>query len=326
MIKTKNPFNSKLYFTFFSVVLLFSNLSFAQDWKWSGFEIIGNHKIAKEEILSQIPIKVGDVYKEDLNLWQQWCGKLKSQFKFHYSQCSSVRYINFQAYFVVEIVEDGYEYRNQFRPYPQKSIPFASQEILDLYERLYKRLWELFSKGVGVKESTDKGFLDFDDIEMHEIVEKLIKLTPAYRDNLLEVLEKDRNINKREKAANLLNWTINDLADSIISASRLLDDPSGLVRNNISRFTLHFVDKVKSQSERKGLIDKLLLQLDRPSHGDRNKAIYNLLYIGQRFPSDLRYIKDKGNLLIKYIAETSILENVRDPAVDLLKMLNDIGQ
>ncbi len=309
------------------VIVLFlgftPTLSFAQDWKWTGFEVIGNRTVTKADILSLLPVKVGDVYKEDPSSWKKWCSDIKKQFKFHYTECSAVRYLNFEAYVVIEIVEVGYEYRSKFRADPTGDITLASSEVLDLYERLYKRLWELFNQGIAAQETTDKGYLDYSDKQMHNIVEQLVKVTPKYRDNLLEVLEKDKDINKREKAANLLNWTVNSLDDSIVRANRLLDDPSGLVRNNISRFTLHFVDKVQTEKYRHGLIDQLLLQLDRPSHGDRNKAIYNLLSLAHTFPSDRPYIKTNGLSVIEYTSQTSVLSNVRDPATELLKLLND---
>lgn len=305
------------------LIIFISATSFAQEWKWVGFEVIGNHKASKADIVAQIPIKVGDKYKEDPASWQKWCADLKTKFKFHFTHCSTVRYVNFDAYFVVEIVEAGYEYRNQFRAEPLADIPFASPEILDLYEQLYKRLWDLFNQGKAVNETTDKGYLDYADAEMHTVVEKLAQLVPKYRNNLLEVLEKDKDINKREKAANLLNWTVNDLAETVVKANRLLDDPSGLVRNNISRFTSHFIDKVQSEQDRQSLIDHLFVQLDRPSHGDRNKAIYNLLFIAQKFPGDRPYIKEKGAALITSISQFSVLDNVRDPAIEVTKLLSD---
>jgi hypothetical protein len=112
-----------------------------------------------------------------------------------------------------------------------------------------------------------------------------------------------------------------DMQNTVVKANRLLDDPSGLVRNNISRFTSHFVEQVRSQEDRRGIIDRLLLQLDRPSHGDRNKAIYNLLAIAKIFAVDRPYIKKHGFQIIESISKSSVLDNVRDPALELLKLI-----
>lgn len=292
-------------------------------WTWKGFEIIGNEKASRSDILSFIPVKVGEPYAETPDQWHQWCDDLKNGLGFYQTECSAVRYANFDAYFVVEVVERGQEYRTQFRSTPTGDIPFASAEVLDLYERLYKRLWDLFNQGQPAQETTDKGFLDYSDKEMHEIVLQLTQAVPTYRGNLLKVLAEDRDINKREKAANLLNWSITNLDQSVVEANRLLDDPSSLVRNNISRFTLHFIGKVKNKSQRKQIIKNLLVQLDRPSHGDRNKAIYNLLFIAQKFPEDVAFMKKTGLKLIRKIADTSVLDNVRDPAQSLIKMMGE---
>ena len=304
------------------VVLFVSITSLAQDWKWTGFEVVGNHKVTKSEILSHIPVKIGDIYEEDPVLWKKWCVDLKDHFKFYFTDCSSVRYINFQAFFVVEVIELGQEYRNQYRLEPTRDLQLASPEILKLYDQLYSRMMMLFNQGINIIESYDKGYLDYSDQEMHKVAEQLAKTVPRYRLNLLDVLENDKSVNQREKAANLLNWSVNELANSVMYANRLLDDPSDLVRNNISRFTLHFIDKVNNQKNREEMIDRLLLQLNRPSHADRNKAIYNLLFIAQIHPTDREYIKLKGEYLIKYIANTSLLDNVRDPAIQLLKLVN----
>ena len=43
-------------------------------WKWQGFEVFGNHKIAKAEIQELIPIHAGDIYQEAPDAWKQWCG------------------------------------------------------------------------------------------------------------------------------------------------------------------------------------------------------------------------------------------------------------
>lgn len=306
---------------YFLMTLFFSFQSAAQNWRWAGFEVIGNNTITTAELISRIPITVGEVYKEEPSSWRTWCEDLKNHFKFHYAHCSMVRYINFQAYFVIDVVEEGYEYRNQFRPEPMGDVELASPEILDLYDRLYARLWELFGQGTGSQESANKGYLDYGDSAMHEIVEQLIKLVPSYRENLLEVLEMDKDLNKREKAANLLNWTMTDLPDSILRASRLLDDPSDIVRNNISRFTMHFINWLPSPKDREVVIDRLLVQLDRPSHADRNKSIYNLLALAHAIPGDREYIRSKGISLIESIAKSSVLENVRDPAIELLAII-----
>jgi hypothetical protein len=290
-------------------------------WKWKGFEVFGNHRVAKGDIQALIPIHEGDPYQEHADLWKQWCTEIKDKFRYASTNCSSLRYANFEAYFIIDVVEPGSEYRDQFRAIPQKTIPLANPKILTVYEKLYQRMWELFNKGTPPKEAADQGYLDFSDPEMHGYVQQLVQTVPAFRENLLEVLANDQDLNKREKAANLLNWSVENLAGSIVRSNQLLDDPSSLVRNNISRFTLHFTDKLQSPMERRQVIDNLLIQLNRPSFADRNKSIYNLVMIAQKFKSDRPYIRTKGKSLIQYISEASVLPNVKDPATELLQLI-----
>lgn len=312
------------YFVLICLVPLTVHFAQGEDWRWAGYEVIGSHSVHRDKILQNVPVKVGSNYKEDPSAWDKWCANLRVQFNFHATRCSSVRYLNFQAYLVVEIVEVGNEQRMVFRRAPIGDIAFASETAVELHDRLYKRIRDLFDLGIGIQESGDKGYLDYNDPQMREMVLELIQHTPPIRNNLLEILSNDRDTNKRAKAANLLNWTISNLSETIVKVTGLLDDPEVLVRNNISRFALQFVHRLADRNERHGVIDRLLIQLDRPSHADRNKAIYNLIEIVKVFPEDRSYVNAKGRELIRYIAGTSVLENVRDPAQEILEKLDQV--
>jgi len=250
-----------------------------------------------------------------------WCAEIKKRFYFNHTHCSSVRYANFDAYFVVEVVEKGDEHRIHFRTNPTQVIAFESHEIVLLFQKLEKRQWELFEQGNPPTETSDQGYLDYSDPQMHQHVVDLIKLVPSHRDNLLQILAKDKDVTNRANAAHMLNWTVHDLEVTVSQSAALLDDPNSLVRNNISRFTLHFIEKIQSPQKREALVDQFLIQLDRPSHGDRNQAVYNLYILAQKFQQSRNYIKQSGLTLIKSIAENSVLSNVRDPAQALLQLI-----
>src|SRR6185436_8290746 len=95
--------------------------------------------------------------------------------------------------------------------------------------------------------------------------------------------------NPRRRAATLLNWA-GDLDHTLRETLTLLDDPDEGVRNNLSRFMMHFSGQVKSRRLRHRMIDAFTRQLDFPGHGDRNKGLYNLLAIAQARPEDRSYI------------------------------------
>lgn len=168
-----------------------------------------------------------------------------------------------------------------------------------------------------------EGYLDYSDPEMHRLVLDLVKTVPPYRGNIIRVLEKDRHPEKRMSAADLLNWAGKG-SQSVLLTHRLLDDPHSGVRNQLSRFMTHFVGKLQTEHELRHVIDSLLLQLDRPSHGDRNKALYNLLEILSSKPGMRSYVKKNGLSLIQYVADNSVLSNVSGAAKDLVSKLGGI--
>lgn len=289
--------------------------------KWVGYEIIGNHHATRADIIKSFPLIMGGKYEENREGWATTCRQLQEKFVWEYAHCGALTYLNGDTYMVVDAVEADQAYRSQFRKIPATSIPLVNAEVKSEFDSLYKKLWQLFAQGKMAIETASAGYLDYSDPEMHETVLKLAKSVPPFRENILEVLAHDQDDQKRADAANLLNWTLNDLEETVYRASKLLDDPSDGVRNNISRFTMHFVDRVKTPKYRHDVINQMLVQLDRPSHGDRNKALFNLLSIVQKFPEDMSYIKTKGLPLIQYIAATSVVSNVQGIAVQLLELL-----
>ena len=304
------------------VFFLFTGISFAElsKWKWFGIEIFGNKIFSRSEVLSFVPLEIGTNYIENSFLWNKWCDEIKTNFNFIYARCSAVRYSDLKAYFVIDVVENGDESRLSFRKNPEKTVPLVNNEILQTYDKLRKRMWYLFEQGIPAIEDSSEGYLDYSDNEMSDNVKSLIKLVPPFRENLLEVIKFDKDSKKRAKAATLLNWAF-DTETSIASVYKYLNDPSLLVRNNISRFMLHYYDKISVRDVRKGVIKMLAKQLFWPSHGDRNKAIMGLLEIALKKPQDRQYIKQMASKGIRLLASDSILSNVKDPALQLQKLL-----
>lgn len=302
-------------------ILLTSTCYAEGDWKWAGFEILGNKTVSKHEIQKIIPLKIGTTYQLDQEKWKEWCQSLVQKFSFHNAYCSAVKYISFESYFMVNVVEQGDEERDKYREPPSGDIKLADEKVLDTYEKLQSRLWELFNDGIGVQEDSSQGYLDYGDSQMSTLVAKLVKLVPPYADNLIEVLKNDQSDLKRAKAATLLNWA-RQTKHHVSIVHTLLDDPAMLVRNNISRFMLHYLGSLEDREVRKLVIKSLAKQMRRPSHADRNKSLYGLVEIAENFVDDRPYIKDYAFSEIKYLAENSIVENVQGPAKKLVKYLD----
>ena len=78
------------------------------------------------------------------------------------------------------------------------------------------------------------------------------------------------------------------------------------------------LDHIESDQTRRAIIDAIVPQLSWPSHADRNKALYALINISKDDRETREYILENARNQIQYIAENSILFNVRDPARELL--------
>jgi len=291
-------------------------------WHWKDFEILGNRKTARERIVKKLPLTLGTAYVEDLPGWQKLCAGLVRDFNWAHAECSAVRFADGRAYFVVDVIEKGEEARNHFRKPPTETVTIASAEIRALYKKIMDRLWSLFGQGKPPMEKVTEDYLDYEDADMHAAVLELRKKVPAHRKSILRGLALDKDVTDRMMAADLLNWA-GDNSETILSTYRYLDDPNGGVRNQLTRFMTHYVEKLNDGPRLHGLIDALAIQLDRPSHGDRNKALYALVPIAKRHPSLASYLKEKVGKTAKDIAERSRLENIVDPARELLKIIGD---
>lgn len=299
-------------------------------WNWYGYEIHGNHQIDTKRLLRLLPKRrFGRRIDEDTKDLVESAGEtIRGKFKLPFVGGTLFRFIGyndktFRAIGVIDIVEKGDEHRCSYRTINGRNIVLANDEILEIHTWLYERIGVLFNKGNPPYETSNHDFLDyFNDPECHQLCLQLSKLVPAYRSNILEVVEYHHNEETRALAANLLCWTRFDIEETIAVTHRLLDDPSAAVRNNISRFMIPYVGRIYGAYIKHPLIKSLLVQLDRPSHWDRNKAIYCLLGIAQRSGFlDRQYIKERGSKLFERLAATSLMPNVRDPALMLLALL-----
>jgi hypothetical protein len=286
-------------------------------WKWTNFELMGHHSVSREKITKHIPLKIGTDYQTDRESWKKWSADLEKQFDFHSVKISAVRFVGGKAYLVVNVIERGNERVLEFRPTPTGSVELPA-DVLETYRKMSTYSQSLFEKGTPPHEKSDDGFLDYEEAEMSQMATELFQIVPQHRLLLLKALDEESELRIRATAATLLNWA-GDVEKSMVASLPYLDDPSSGVRNNLTRFMLHYFDRVESAESRRQIIDAIIPQLSRPSHGDRNKAIYALSMLAEKDDDSLDYIMSKAGKQIRYIADNSILFNVRDPAKELLK-------
>jgi len=288
----------------------------APQWRWADFEVLGYRTVTRAVILDPPPVELGTPIPEEERPWEPWCEELEERLDLHRARCSPVYFAGGDGYLVIDVIEKGDEERDHFRPEPEGEVEIPA-EVRRRFDALEARQMELFRTGTPPRESAEGGFLDYDEPRMHELVTELRELVPPLRERLLEAVATDADAEDRAAAARLLNWA-GDVTDSIARVHRHLDDPSVLVRNNISRFTLHHVHRVESPEVRRSLVEVLCRQVARPSHADRNKALYSLLHLSQTFPGELPAIRAGCGEPIATLAERSVLGNVRDPAAELV--------
>ena len=299
-------------------------------WSWAGLEILGSRRVPRSEIERLIPIPLGEAYHQgDAPFWTEACAQVKVRFDFASVDCGDRPLRVFagrKAYLIVDIVEKGDEERMRFREAPSGSVAFGSERMLEIAAELSSITLKAAMAGRSYNESGRRGYLEYLDAkgeneDLGPRVEELARLVPSHRDNLLEVLRGERNPEHRQQAANLLNWAGGDLEKLLRRTLTLLDDPDPGVRNNLSRFMIKFVGQVRSRRLHRRLVDAFIAQIERPSHGDRNKGIYNLLEIAKAMPQGPTYLW-RGREPIRYLAENSILFNVQGPARELLDLVD----
>lgn len=304
-------------------------------WTWAGLEILGNHRVDRREIASMIPVPMGGAWhRGDAPFWSESCAEVRRKFDFASVDCGDRPLRVFdgrKAYLIVDIVEKGRERLLAFLPAPAGGVPFENDEMVALAAELESRTMAAAVAGHPYRESGDKGYLSYDDPtgageDVTPMVVRLSQLVPPIRTHLIEVLRHEKDPKNRRTAATLLNWSGGDIEETLGLTLPLLLDPDEGVRNNLSRFMIQFVSKVESKRLRRKLMTAFIDQIERPSHGDRNKGLYNLLGIAKARPTDRGFLWKHGERPIRYLADNSIVFNVQGPARELIALLAPAGR
>ncbi|HMB55121.1 MAG TPA: hypothetical protein VKU40_17515 [Thermoanaerobaculia bacterium] len=291
-------------------------------WRWTDYEIVGQRELTREEVASHLPDLLGQPYEADREMVGA-CGEaLEAALDVAEASCSWVTFFTGEAYLLAEIVERGEEWRTETPAAPEGQVELATPELVATYEALKEQLWANYRNGVEMGENSDAGHLDYREPQMHAYVETLHAELPEHRDNLLAVLAGDADAEDRAAAAWMLNWA-GDLAGSAAAVAGSINDPNGLVRNDVSRFLIYALPHVDDRATLRALVDELAVQLARPSHGDRNKAIYSLKAVLEKAPDLAPYVEEKAGEWIDRVAAQSILSNVGGTAQEVRALLGE---
>jgi hypothetical protein len=140
------------------------------------------------------------------------------------------------------------------------------------------------------------------------------------REELLAVVESDPDATRRRKAIELLGWsgevpyTANRLTDAF-------DDSDPKVRVAAIRYVFPRLSLLPEDYPYIRLVQAASRELNRPSHQDRSKALYVLLWLSKKNVLFVRDIKELDEARLKQLASDSILPTVKVPAQQLLAII-----
>jgi hypothetical protein len=288
---------------------------------WAGIEVIGGDIEAAEKIRSLDLVTIGATFPASkAKHYCQKCKKIvQKKTQFTNAHCSLIWYGDQTAYL---IVETGGKHIND---YLLRSIPKNKYAIVKIPDELNKvfLLWES-RMSVLMFSSNNKKLADLNDPILHKLTDQLYELVPKYNQAVLDVVHYSPDKIERQKAAQLFAWSNHAENLPYVLEWDLLLDPDSGVRNDVARSFSNSMEKIKDETLLKNLMPVYCKQLSLPTFSDRNKALMSISRMLQTHPILISTLnKDnqcKAN--ITYISNMSILENVREPAKDILKILD----
>jgi hypothetical protein len=192
----------------------------------------------------------------------------------------------------------------------------SEKPFLELDE-LNKRLEKLSDEGRTWTESYRDGAKYYSDEPSNQYVAEILRFAPDMREELLAVVESDPDATRRKKAIELLGWagevpyTANRLTDAF-------DDSDPKVRVAAIKYIFPRLSLLPDDYPYIRLIRAASRELNRPSHQDRSKALYVLLWLSKKNVLFMRDIKGLNEARLKHLASDSVLPTVKQPAQQLL--------
>jgi hypothetical protein len=311
-----------LFCSFYSQILFSFQVDNNYVSKWAGIEVIGTDAATAEKIRTLDIVTIGSTFKaQKAKHYCEKCKKIiRSKTKFKNAYCGLVWYGDQTAYLTVE-TEGKQIHNNLLRTIPenQNAIVKIPEELNEVFLK-----WESRMSALMFSRNLDKS-TDSNDPLLHELEVKLSKLVPTYNHTILDVIHYSPDVIERQKAAQLFTWSNHAENLPHVLEWDLLLDPHPGVRNDVARSFSSSMEKIKDEELLKKLMPVYCKQAALPSHTDRNKALYSILNIIKTHPNLISTLNEnipcKKN--ITYISNVSILENVRDPAKDILKIIKN---
>jgi hypothetical protein len=224
------------------------------------------------------------------------------------------------VYISVDILDSSNETVPTRKLKNPRHVIVRSEKPFLVLDELTKRLEKLTDEGRAWSESYRDGSKYYSDEPSNQYVAEIERFAPDMREELLAVVESDPDATRRRKAIELLGWsgevpyTANRLTDAF-------DDSDPKVRVAAIRYVFPRLSLLPEDYPYIRLVQAASRELNRPSHQDRSKALYVLLWLSKKNVLFVRDIKELDEARLKQLASDSILPTVKVPAQQLLAII-----
>jgi hypothetical protein len=248
----------------------------ATEWRLRSVELFGNHRHLEADIVAQFPFKPGALVRaQDKPMRDAQCAAMSAKFAFAYAACSMVLEQPGNAFFSIDVVEPGDEWRIPKSEGAKPEAPPLDKPLVEAVHNLQAAIDSKFGTGAPPQELiAPDGFLSYSDADLASKAARLHALASRDPAGILRVLASG-HLEERQDAASLLNW-IGPTDAAARGAIMALGDPDPNVRNNVGRYLVKFEGSFAGPELRSLMLSAVSRQLEWPSFGDRNKALFVL--------------------------------------------------
>jgi len=201
-----------------------------------------------------------------------------------------------------------------------RHVLVRSEKPFLVLDDLTNRLQKLTDEGRPWSESYREGAKYYSDEPANQCVAEIQRFAPDMKEELLAVVESDPDATRRRKAVELLGWS-GDVPYITNRLTDAFDDSDPKVRVAAIRYVFPRLALLPDEYPYIRLIQAASRELNRPSHQDRSKALYVLLWLAKKNILFVRDIKELDEARLKVLASDSVLPTVKVPAQQLLAII-----
>jgi hypothetical protein len=291
----------------------------ATEWRLRSVEVFGNHRHVEADIVAQFPFKPGAfVRAQDKPLRDAQCGAMRAKFGFAYAACSMILEQPGNAFFSIDVVEPGEEWRIPKSDGAKRETTPLGKPLVEAVHNLKAAIDAKFGAGAPPQELiAPEGFLSYSDAVLASQAARLYALASRDPGSILRALARG-DLEERQDAAELLNW-IGPTDAAPRAAIAALSDPDPTVRNSVGRYLVKFEGTIAGPELRSLMLSAVSHQLEWPSFGDRNKALFVLSALVKASPELKASFPRAACWRIDEISKISVVPNEGGAARELYK-------